>query len=132
MTEGQRSWTPIEVRGAPDAVGAYSRAVRAGNLLFISGQVPRSFETGDLLGTDIGEQTRATLTNLRRVLGAAGASLEDIVAMTVYLQHADDWAAFNDVYRAEFRPPYPTRTVVGADLRGVLVEITATAVLRDD
>jgi 2-iminobutanoate/2-iminopropanoate deaminase len=127
MTDAARSWRPIEVPGAPDAVGAYSRAARAGNLLFVSGQVPRSFETGDLLGADIAAQTRATLANLRRVLEAADASLDDVVAMTVYLQHAHDWPAFDAVCRAELRPPYPTRTVVGADLREVLVEITATA-----
>jgi 2-iminobutanoate/2-iminopropanoate deaminase len=115
----------------PAPAGAYSRAVRAGNLLFVSGQVPRDFETGELLGDDIANQARGALHNLRRVLEAAGVGLDAVVSVAVHLQHAGDWTAFNEVYRATFSPPYPTRTVVGADLRDVLVEITAIAVLGD-
>lgn len=131
MKDGRRTWIPVELPGVPDPAGAYSRAVRAGNLLFVSGQVPRSFETGELMGDGIEAQSRAAIGNLRRVLEAAGATLNDVVAMTVHLQHAADWSAFNAVYRAELKPPYPTRTVVGANLRDVLVEITAVAALPD-
>ena len=77
---------------------------------------------------DVEGQTRAVLQNLRRVLATAGSRLEDVVSMTVYLQHATDWDAFNAVYREELSPPYPSRTVVGADLRGILVEVSAVAV----
>ncbi|HET9683607.1 MAG TPA: RidA family protein, partial [Gemmatimonadaceae bacterium] len=65
--------------------------------------------------------------NLQRVLEQAGASLEDVVSVTVYLQRSDDWDAMNAVYRDVFRGPYPSRTTVGADLRGILVEISAVA-----
>jgi 2-iminobutanoate/2-iminopropanoate deaminase len=124
----ERNWRPVELTGVQAPAGAYSRAVHAGGLIFVSGQVPRDFETGALLGSDVAAQTRATLDNLRRVLGAAGASLSDVVSVTVYLQNAGDWGAFNEVYRSAFTTPYPSRTTVGADLRDVLVEISAVAV----
>lgn len=125
-----RSWTPITL-GAdyPAPVGPYSPAVRAGPFVFVSGQVPRNPRSGELLGTTIEEQTQGTLANLRRVLEAAGASTDDVVSVTVYLADENDWGAFNAVYREVFRAPYPTRTVVGAELRGVLVEVSAVAYL---
>ena len=123
-----RSWTPVTL-GAdyPPPVGPYSPAVRAGDLVFVSGQVPRDPKSGALLGESVEEQARGTLANLKRVLEAAGASLEQVVACTVYLVDEDDWGRFNEVYKTVFSPPYPTRTVVGASLRGVLVEVSAIA-----
>jgi 2-iminobutanoate/2-iminopropanoate deaminase len=124
-----RHWQPISLGSdIPAPKGAYSPAIRFGDLLFVSGQVPRDVRTGELLGDEIRAQSRGVLGNLRRVLEAGGASLEDVVAVTVYLADADDWEAFNAVYRESFSPPYPTRTVVGAQLRGVLVEVSAVAV----
>jgi 2-iminobutanoate/2-iminopropanoate deaminase len=111
----------------PTPKGAYSAGVRFGDLLFVSGQVPRDARTGELLGDDIRAQSRGVLANLRRVLEAGGASLDDVVAVTVYLADVDDWGDFNEVYRETFSPPYPTRTVVGAQLRGILVEVNAVA-----
>jgi 2-iminobutanoate/2-iminopropanoate deaminase len=129
MSQKPRSWSPVEMSAdVPPPAGAYSRAVRAGNMIFVSGQVPRDFTTGALLGDDIESQARGTIDNLRRVLAAAGARLEDIVSVTVYLQNAGDWGAFDRVYRSAFTAPYPARAVVGADLRDVLVEISAVAV----
>lgn len=128
---GDRAWSPITLSGdfRPPA-GAYSPAVRAGNLVFVSGQVPRDPRTGALLGDDVTAQTRAVLDNTARVLEAAGASLADVVAVTVYLARIEDWDAFNEVYRAAFTAPYPSRTTVGAALRGVLVEISVIAAVR--
>jgi 2-iminobutanoate/2-iminopropanoate deaminase len=123
-----RSWQPITLPDAPPPKGAYSPAVRVGELLFVSGQVPRDVHTGELLGHDIREQSRGVLGNLRRVLEVAGAGLEDVVAVTVYLSNPEDWGAFNEVYRETFTPPYPARAVVGAGLRGILVEVSAVAV----
>jgi 2-iminobutanoate/2-iminopropanoate deaminase len=125
-----RSWQPITLSDAPPPKGAYSPAVRVGHLLFVSGQVPRDVRTGELLGHDIRAQTRGVLGNLRRVLGAAGADLEDVVSVTVYLSDPQDWDAFNEVYRETFSPPYPARAVVGAGLRGILVEVSAVAAPR--
>ena len=121
-------WTSIDV-GSAAPKGAYSRATRFGELLFVSGQVPRSFESGELLGESIGEQTRSVIGNLKRVLESAGAGLDDVASVTAYLQNMSDWDAFDAVYREMFRAPYPARTTVGASLNGVLVEISAIAVV---
>lgn len=123
-----RAWQPVSLGPeVPTPKGAYSPGVRFGDLLFVSGQVPRDPRTGELLGEDIRAQSRGVLANVRRVLEAGGASLEDVVAVTVYLADVDDWGTFNDVYRETFSAPYPTRTVVGAQLRGILVEVNAVA-----
>jgi 2-iminobutanoate/2-iminopropanoate deaminase len=126
-----RRWTPISLPDAPPPIGAYSRAVRAGDLLFVSGQLPRDPATGELMGDDIRSQSRAALANLERVLKAGGASLEDVVSVSVYLAGIQHWNAFNEVYAATFSPPYPTRTTVSAELHGALVEINAVAWLGE-
>jgi 2-iminobutanoate/2-iminopropanoate deaminase len=126
-----RAWRPVTLgNGYPPPKGAYSPGVRAGDLLFVSGQVPRDPHTGAETGGDVVAQSRQTLANLRLVLEAAGGTLDDVVSVTVYLADENDWDAFNGVYRETFRPPYPARAVVGAGLRGVLVEVSAVAMLR--
>jgi 2-iminobutanoate/2-iminopropanoate deaminase len=67
---------------------------------------------------------------VKGALAAAGATLDDVVSVTVYLADVDDWTKFNDVYKEIFRPPYPTRTAIGANLRGILVEISAVAYVK--
>jgi 2-iminobutanoate/2-iminopropanoate deaminase len=125
----ERNWSAIDLPAQyRRPVGAYSPAVRAGPLIFLSGQVPKDPATGQLLGDDVRQQTRAVLANAARVLAAAGASLDDVVAVTAYLQDMDDWSAFDEEYRAAFREPFPTRTTVGAELRGFLVELSFIAV----
>ena len=126
-----RRWTPVALAaGVPAPKGAYSPGVRAGDLLFVSGQVPRDPRTGALVGEgDVAAQTRQTLANLKGVLAAAGAGLPDVVSVAVHLARVDDWAAFDAVYREVMPRPWPTRTVVGAELRGILVEVTAVAYL---
>ena len=126
-----RSWQPAFLPSdVPKPVGAYSPAVRAGDLVFVSGQVPRDPRTGALSGEDIDSQVRQTLRNVEGALAAAGASLDDVVSTTVYLANVDDWGKFNDIYKEIFRPPYPTRTAIGANLRGILVEISVVAYVR--
>jgi 2-iminobutanoate/2-iminopropanoate deaminase len=117
----------VTLPDAPPPKGAYSPGIRAGDLLFISGQVPRDPGTGELVGDDVTAQTRQVLRNVAGVLAAGGASLADVVSVTAYLANADDWGAFDAVYRETFQPPFPTRTTVGASLRGILVEISAVA-----
>jgi 2-iminobutanoate/2-iminopropanoate deaminase len=126
MTDA-RSWRPVELAAdaAPPA-GAYSAAVRAGDLIFVSGQVPRDPATGRIEG-DVAQQTRQVLANLKAVLAGAGATLDDVVSVTAYLADIGDWEAFNKAYSDIFRPPYPTRTTLGAGLHGFLVEINAIA-----
>jgi enamine deaminase RidA (YjgF/YER057c/UK114 family) len=91
--------------------------------------VPRDPRTGALPGDDIASQVRLVLANVKGALAAAGASLNDVVSVTAYLADVDDWGTFNDIYKETFRPPFPTRTAVGANLRGILVEVSAVAYL---
>lgn len=130
MARSERRWQPVQrSEDVPTPAGAYSPGARAGNLVFVSGQVPRDPRTGALVGDDIETQTRQVLANVRGVLEAAGASLEDVVSVTAYLANGDDWGAFNAVYETVFTPPYPTRATIGAQLRGILVEVSAIAVI---
>ena len=123
-----RAWSPApRPDGDPPPKGPYTPAVRAGGFVFVSGQTPRDPATGALVGSTVEEQTRQTLDNVRRVLAAAGAEMRDVVSVTVYLTDVAHWEAFNGVYRELFDEPYPTRTVVGASLRGILVEVSAVA-----
>lgn len=132
MSDENRSWTPIQPPENRPPAGAYSPGVWAGNLFFVSGQVPRDPNTGDLLGSDIESQVRGTMQNLERVLAAGNVTLRDLVSVTVYLANESDWPIFDRVYREFMTPPFPTRAVVGARLRGILVEITAIAWQRRD
>jgi 2-iminobutanoate/2-iminopropanoate deaminase len=128
MAQEPRNWQPISLGSdVPPPVGAYSPGVRAGRMLFVSGQVPKDPRTGKVEGDTIAGQARRTLENLRGVLEAGGASLKDVVSVTVYLADEKDWGEFNAVYKTVFSPPYPARAVVGAGLRDILVEISAIA-----
>jgi 2-iminobutanoate/2-iminopropanoate deaminase len=122
-----RHWSSVMLPDLPAPAGAYSPGVRTANLLFVSGQTPRDPATGQIVGDTIDEQSRVTLANLERILHAGGATLADLVSVTVYLADERDWGAFDQVYRGVMSPPYPTRAVVGASLRGILVEISAIA-----
>lgn len=123
-----RGWAPVP--GLPAPKGAYSPAIEAGGFVFVSGQVPRDPETGEVVGADVAAQTRQAFANVSRVLAAAGLDLADVVQVTAWLARIEDWDAFDAVYREHFTPPYPTRTTVGAGLRGVLVELTVVARAR--
>ena len=130
MSDRPRSWEPVApAAGSAPPRGNYSPAVRAGDFVYVSGQVPRDPATGELLGSGVAEQTRHTLACLDAVLRTPGGSLADVVSVTAYLQDIGDWDAFNRVYGETFTPPYPTRTTVGADLGDVRVEISAVAYL---
>ena len=107
--------------------GAYSPAVRAGDFVYLSGQVPKDPRTGALVGATVEEQAQQVLANIRELLAAAGASLSDVVSASIYLADEKDWGAVNDIWKATFTAPYPSRTTVGANLRGILIEITVTA-----
>jgi len=128
MTQRERQWQPVLLGGnVPPPAGAYSPAVRAGGFVFVSGQVPRDPVSGELVGDHVESQTRQVLANVQRALEAAGASLADVVSMVVYLADVDDWGKFNSVYKEVMPAPYPTRTAVGASLRGITIEISAVA-----
>ena len=124
------NWTPVFLpEGFPLPKGPYSPAVRAGDFVYVSGQTPRDPMTGEITGSDVATQARLTLSNVQRVLEQAGATLADVVSVTVYLQDMGDWATVNSVYTDFFTYPFPSRTALGADLRDILVEINAVAYL---
>ena len=97
---------------APKAIGPYSQAVRAGQLLFLSGQVPLDPATGQIVSGDIAAQTRRVFDNLGAVLKAGGRSFADVVRTTVFLADMNDFAAVNEVYGQYFSEPYPARATV--------------------
>lgn len=99
---------------APTAIGPYSAALRVGQLLFVSGQVPFDPDTGAMVEGDIGAMTRRVLLNIGALLEAGGLSHAHVVRTTVYLADMNDFAAMNDVYRTFFSEPYPARSTVQA------------------
>ena len=120
---------PIYTPNAPAAIGPYSQAVQAGNMLFVSGQIPIDPATGEFAGSDIATQTRQSLTNIKNILVAAGYTLNDVVKTTVLLSDIADFAAMNAVYAEYFTENKPARAAFAVkDLpRGALVEIEAIA-----
>jgi 2-iminobutanoate/2-iminopropanoate deaminase len=102
----------ISSPGAPNAIGPYSPAVRAGTLLFVSGQVPIDPASGVMIDGDIAAQTRRVLDNIGALLEASGATFADVVRTTVFLADMNDFAAMNDVYGKYFSQPYPARATV--------------------
>lgn len=120
----------IETQAAPAAIGPYSQAIRAGGLVFASGQIALEPGSGVLAAGGIREQTRRVLENLRAVLAAAGAGPESVVKTTVYLTDLGEFAEMNAVYGEFFRAPHPARAAVqvAALPKGARVEIDAVAV----
>ena len=97
---------------APKAIGPYSQAIRAGSLLFCSGQIPLDPATGALVDGDIAAQTRQVFANVTAILQAAGTSLDRVVKTTVFLADMNDFAAMNEVYATFFASPAPARSTV--------------------
>lgn len=108
--------------------GAYSPALRAGPWILVSGQGPLRPD-GSIIEGDMAVQTRATLDNVRRLIEAAGGSMDQVVKCTCYIADISRFAEFDAAYRTAFGEPYPTRTTVEAGLDGILVEIDAMAYL---
>jgi 2-iminobutanoate/2-iminopropanoate deaminase len=117
----------IQPQGGPRPGGAYVPGIRAGGLVFVSGQGPLDPVTGDIVGETIEEQVAATLANVERVLAAAGCSLSDVVRTDVYLADMGEFDRYNDAYREAFGGHLPARTTVGADIGVIKVEINAIA-----
>jgi 2-iminobutanoate/2-iminopropanoate deaminase len=116
---------------APQAIGPYSQAVRAGNLLFASGQIPIDPATGAIVEGDITVQTRRVLDNIGAILKAAGASYDNVVRTTVFLADMNDFPVMNAAYATYFATPAPARSTVQAARlpRDARVEIDIIAVL---
>ena len=125
------SKTVIHTDQAPAAIGAYSQAIRTGNTVYLSGQIPLVPETMQLVSENFEEQVHQVFKNLRAVCEAAGGSLNDSVKLNAYLTDLSHFATFNAVMEQYFATPYPARAAVGvASLpRGALVEAEAVLVL---
>ena len=117
----------ISTDNAPQAIGPYSQAVKTGNLIFISGQIPLDPKTGDIVDGSIEDQANQVLDNIKSICEAAGHGLEDIVKITIFLTDLGNFATVNEVMKNYFKEPYPERATVeisGLPL-GVSVEIEA-------
>ena len=116
---------------APKPVSAYSQAIQHGSLLFLAGQIPLDPATGKVISGSIADETERIIANMSAVLGAAGATLANVVKTTVYLTSMADFAAFNEAYSRHFTsdPPARTTVAVAALPLGVRVEIEAIAAL---
>jgi 2-iminobutanoate/2-iminopropanoate deaminase len=97
---------------APAAIGPYSQAVWAGELIFMSGQTPLDPSTGRLVSGGVAEQTSQVFDNLEAVLGGAGLAMDHVIKCTVFLTTMDDFAAMNEVYATRFEDPFPSRSTV--------------------
>lgn len=119
----------VATPNAPQAIGPYSQAIRAGDLLFVSGQIPLDPDTAAVVDGDIAAQTRRALANIGGILGAAGLGYADVVKTTVFLLDMGEFAAMNAVYAEFFPAPPPARSTVQVSRlpRDVRVEIDAIA-----
>lgn len=122
--------TQVATELAPAAIGPYAQGIKAGGMVFVSGQIPVNPATGELV-TDIAAATKQSLTNLAAVLKAAGCSMDQVVKTTVFLSDLKNFAAMNEVYAEFFKvnPPARSTVEVGALPKGAVVEIEAIAVI---
>ena len=114
----------VNTKNAPGAIGPYSQAVCANNMLFLSGQLPINKDTG-LMPETVDEQTRQSLSNARAIIESAGATMRDVVKTTVFLSNMDNFGKMNDVYKEFFAENYPARSAVEVSRlpKDALVEI---------
>jgi 2-iminobutanoate/2-iminopropanoate deaminase len=119
----------IATQAAPQAIGPYSQAIKAGGMVFCSGQIPLDPASGAIAGGDVAQQTERVLQNLAAVLAAAGSGLDRVVKTTVFLKNMGEFAAMNEVYGRYFKTAPPARSTVEAARlpRDVLVEIDVIA-----
>ncbi len=123
--------TTISTDTAPEAIGAYSQAVRVGDTVYLSGQIPLVADTMELVSSAIDAQIEQVISNLRAVAEAAGGGLDEFVRVTVFLTDLGDFAAVNEAMARHFTEPYPARAALGVSAlpRGALVEMDAVMVL---
>ena len=121
----------IQTDEAPAAIGTYSQAIKAGDMIFLSGQIPLDAATGELIDGDVRAQVEQVFRNLKAVAEAAGSSMQNAVKITVYLTDLGDFATVNEVMDTYFEQPFPARAALGVSAlpRGAAVE--ADAILVD-
>jgi len=123
----------ISTNKAPSAIGAYSQGIRAGNFIFISGQIPLDPSTMEIVSDDFTRQVEQVIVNLKAVANEASCSLDDIVKITVYLKNLEDFQSVNNAMNKMFTEPYPARAAVEVSRlpKDVLVEMDAIIYLGD-
>lgn len=120
---------PVHSDSAPSAIGTYSQAIRSGDLVFLSGQIPLDPATMEVVDGDFEARARQVFENLRAVAEAAGANLDNAVKLTIFLTDLDNFATVNSVMAEYFREPYPARAAVGVAALPKGVDVEADAIL---
>lgn len=120
----------INTKAAPSAIGPYVQAMKVGNMVYTSGQIPLT-ASGDLVATDIAGQSEQVMLNLKAVLEAAGSSLAKVVKTTCFIKDMNDFAAFNEIYGRHFSGVFPARSCVEVARlpKDVLIEVEAIAII---
>lgn len=123
----------VDTKNAPAAIGPYSQGIVCNNLLFTSGQIPLSPETGDIVGSSIAEQAEQVMKNMKAVLESQGLSFDHVIKTTCFLADMADFATFNGIY-AEYFTSKPARSCVAVKTlpKGVLCEVEAIAYVKED
>ncbi len=118
-----------DVENAPDAVGPYSIAVSAGNVLYTSGQLPIDPDTGNLVADDIATQVKQTLENMKTIVEKLGSDMNSVIKVNIYLTDMDEFPVFNEIYAKYFIDSYPARSCVEVSNlpKGAQIEIEAIA-----
>lgn len=121
----------IQTDSAPEAIGTYSQAVKAGDTVYLSGQIPLDPETMEVVAGDFADKTRRVFDNLRAICEAAGGELKDIVKLNIYMTDLANFATVNEVMATYFQEPYPARAAIGVAAlpKGVPVEMDAIMVI---
>jgi 2-iminobutanoate/2-iminopropanoate deaminase len=122
----------ISTKKAPAAIGPYSQAIRVGNLIYTSGQIPINLATGVFVEGGIKEQTRQSLNNIKAILEEAGISMRNVIKTTIFLADMNDFGDMNAVYAEFFSEPYPARSAVAVKSlpKGALIEIEVVATIE--
>jgi reactive intermediate/imine deaminase len=122
--------TPIQSDSAPKTIGPFSQAVRTGDTLYLSGQIPLDPATGELVAGDIAVQATRVFDNLKAVLAAGGATFDDVVRVAIYMTDLSNFGAVNEVMEKYFNAPYPARSTIGVAAlpKNVAVEVDVIAV----
>ena len=122
----------ITTKSGASPVRAYSQGLRAGDFIFVSGQGPLDPATGKIVGETIEEQTARVLENIKAILAAGGATMADVVKVSAHLSDLGLFDRYNKVYATYFPDPKPTRTTVGSQLLGIMVEVDAIAYVGEN
>ena len=122
----------ISTKNAPQAIGPYSQAVETGNLIFISGQVPISPETGDVISSSIEDQANQVIKNIQSICEAADRGLEDIVKLSIYLTDLGNFSIVNEVMTKHFSEPYPARATIEVSALPLGVDVEIEAIVGKD